>query len=179
MLIWGYDARNSIDGQNLPFAKSGYELFVCPGVSDWNRILPDFGVAVTNIHNFVCDGIKHGAIGTLNTDLSCSLLTQSQRRGFACTSANGSGRAGPITSGKAPTCCLTQFPSAPDRNYLPPAADPAHNARLVASGMLREGRRKKEEGRMWNVEAAVILKVQSSRDGRVVKSLERRVPDGR
>ena len=29
-----------------------------------------------------------------------------------------------------------------------------------------------------NVEAAVILKVQSSRDGRVVKRLERRVPDG-
>ena len=32
---------------------------------------------------------------------------------------------------------------------------------------------------MWNVEAAVILKVQSSRNGRVVKSLEGRVPDGR
>jgi hypothetical protein len=32
---------------------------------------------------------------------------------------------------------------------------------------------------MWNVEAAVILKVQSSRVERVVKSLERRAPDGR
>ena len=68
MLIWGYDARDSFDSQILPFAKSGYEFFVCPGVSDWNRILPDFGVAVTNIHNFVRDGIKHGAIGMLNTD---------------------------------------------------------------------------------------------------------------
>ena len=68
MLIWGYDARDSFDSQILPFAKSGYEFFVCPGVSDWNRILPDFGVAVTNIHNFIRDGIKHGAIGMLNTD---------------------------------------------------------------------------------------------------------------
>ena len=68
MLIWGYDARASFDSQILPFAKSGYEFFVCPGVSDWNRILPDFGVAVTNIHNFVRDGIKHGAIGMINTD---------------------------------------------------------------------------------------------------------------
>ena len=68
MLIWGYDARDSFDSQIAPFAKSGYEFFVCPGVSDWNRILPDFGVAVTNIHNFVRDGIKQGAIGMINTD---------------------------------------------------------------------------------------------------------------
>jgi hypothetical protein len=68
MLIWGYDARASFDSQIAPFAKSGYEFFVCPGVSDWSRILPDFGVAVTNIHNFVRDGIKQGAIGMLNTD---------------------------------------------------------------------------------------------------------------
>jgi hypothetical protein len=68
MMIWGYDARDTFESQILPFAKSGYEFFVCPGVSDWSRILPDFGVAVTNIHNFVRDGIKHGAIGMLNTD---------------------------------------------------------------------------------------------------------------
>jgi hypothetical protein len=68
MLIWGYDARASFDSQIAPFAKSGYEFFVCPGVSDWNRILPDFGVAATNIHNFVRDGIKQGAIGMINTD---------------------------------------------------------------------------------------------------------------
>jgi hypothetical protein len=37
----------------------------------------------------------------------------------------------------------------------------------------------KEEGRIQKAKAAVILKVQPNRDGRVVKSLERRVPDGR
>jgi hypothetical protein len=68
MLSWGYDARASFESQILPFSKSGYEFFVCPGVNDWNRILPDFGVALTNIQNFVRDGIKHGAIGILNTD---------------------------------------------------------------------------------------------------------------
>jgi hexosaminidase len=68
MLIWGYDARASFDSQISPFSKSGYEFFVCPGVSDWSRILPDFGVAITNIQNFVRDGTKHGAIGMLNTD---------------------------------------------------------------------------------------------------------------
>jgi hypothetical protein len=68
MLIWGYDSRANFESQILPFSKSGYEFFVCPGVSDWNRILPDFGVAITNIQNFVRDGTKHGAIGMLNTD---------------------------------------------------------------------------------------------------------------
>jgi len=68
MLTWGYDARPSFDDQILPFARSGYEFFVCPGVNNWSRILPDFGVAVTNIQNFVRDGVKHGALGMLNTD---------------------------------------------------------------------------------------------------------------
>jgi hypothetical protein len=68
MLTWGYDARASFESQIIPFSRSGYEFFVCPGVSDWNRILPDFDVAVTNIQNFVRDGIKHGAIGMINTD---------------------------------------------------------------------------------------------------------------
>jgi len=75
MLTWGYHAGANFEGQIIPFAKSGYEFFVCPGVSCWSRILPDFGVATVNIRNFVRDGAKHGAIGVLNTawdDDGCS-----------------------------------------------------------------------------------------------------------
>lgn len=68
MLTWAYDPRANFEGQIIPFAKSGYEFFVCPGVSNWSRILPDFGCATTNIRNFVRDGARHGAIGMLNTD---------------------------------------------------------------------------------------------------------------
>ena len=68
MLTWGYDARPSFEDQIVPFAGSGYEFFVCPGVNNWSRILPDFGVAITNIRNFVRDGAKHGALGMINTD---------------------------------------------------------------------------------------------------------------
>ena len=67
MLTWGYGAAPSFEHQIVPFAKSGYEFFVCPGTSCWSRILPDFGVAMTNIRNFVRDGAKHGALGMLNT----------------------------------------------------------------------------------------------------------------
>ena len=67
MLTWGYDPRANFEGQIVPFAKSGYEFFVCPGVNNWSRILPDFGASVVNIQNFVRDGAKHGALGMLNT----------------------------------------------------------------------------------------------------------------
>ena len=67
MLTWGYGAGANFEDQIVPFAKSGFEFFVCPGVSNWSRILPDFGVATTNIRHFVRDGAKHGAIGMLNT----------------------------------------------------------------------------------------------------------------
>jgi hypothetical protein len=68
MLTWGYDARPSFEDQIIPFARSGYEFLVCPGVNNWSRILPDFGVAMTNIQHFVRDGVKHDALGMLNTD---------------------------------------------------------------------------------------------------------------
>ncbi len=67
MLTWGYGPNASFEDQILPFKESGYEFFVCPGISNWSRVLPDFGVAATNIHNFVRDGAAHGAIGMLNT----------------------------------------------------------------------------------------------------------------
>ncbi len=67
MLTWGYDPRKSFEGQILPFAQSGYDFFVCPGVNNWSRILPDFGATLVNIRNFVRDGVKHGALGMLNT----------------------------------------------------------------------------------------------------------------
>ncbi len=67
MLTWGYSARPSFEAQITPFAESGYEFFVCPGINNWSRILPDFGTTTTNIHNFVRDGTKLGAIGMLNT----------------------------------------------------------------------------------------------------------------
>jgi len=67
MLTWGYEPQDSFDNRITPFARSGYEFFVCPGISNWSRIMPDFGAATTNIRNFVRDGAKQGALGVLNT----------------------------------------------------------------------------------------------------------------
>lgn len=67
MLTFGYTPRGNFEDQIIPFARSGYGFFVCPGISNWSRILPDFGTASINIRHFVRDGAKHGALGMLNT----------------------------------------------------------------------------------------------------------------
>lgn len=67
MLTWGYGPRESFQDQIVPFARSGYEFFVCPGINNWSRILPDFGATLVNVRNFVRDGARHGALGMLNT----------------------------------------------------------------------------------------------------------------
>ena len=67
MLTWGYGPRESFEDQIVPFRESGYDFFVCPGVSNWRRVLPNFSTSVVNIRNFVRDGAKHGTSGVLNT----------------------------------------------------------------------------------------------------------------
>ncbi len=67
MLAWDYAARPDYRSQITPFATAGYTFFVCPGVSNWSRILPDFSTAEVNIRNFVRDGIAQGALGMIDT----------------------------------------------------------------------------------------------------------------
>ncbi len=67
MLSWGYHPGESFDSAILPFKQSGFEFWVCPGVSCWSQMLPNHPVAMVNIHNYLRDGAKHGAQGVLNT----------------------------------------------------------------------------------------------------------------
>ncbi len=68
MLTWNYSPLENFDHLILPFRKAGFEFFVCPGIHNWSRILPDFGVAAKNIQNFIRDGTTHGASGVIITD---------------------------------------------------------------------------------------------------------------
>ncbi len=64
---WDYGAGTSYDKQILPFTQAGFETWVAPGVSSWNRVYPNYNTAFINIRNFVRDGQRLGATGVLNT----------------------------------------------------------------------------------------------------------------
>ena len=66
-VAWSYGAAASFDRQITPFTQAGFETWVAPGVSNWNRVYPNNNVAFVNIRNFVRDGQRLGASGMLNT----------------------------------------------------------------------------------------------------------------
>src|SRR3954470_5938981 len=66
-VAWAYDPAENFDKKLKPFADAGLSLVVSPGVNDWNRMVPYYTAAYTNIRNFTRDGQKYNAIGQLNT----------------------------------------------------------------------------------------------------------------
>lgn len=64
---WTYDSRDSFDEYIIPFKEKGFDVLVVPGVLNSSRTMPDWNQTVINIHNFIRDGVKHNAMGFLNT----------------------------------------------------------------------------------------------------------------
>jgi hypothetical protein len=67
-LEWGYEADHDFPGKTKLFAESGVPFYVCPGTSSWNTIAGRTDNCIGNIRNAVENGLKHGALGILNTD---------------------------------------------------------------------------------------------------------------
>jgi hexosaminidase len=68
VLEWGYEASHPFDSHGAAFAASGVPFYVCPGTSTWNTIAGRTENAIGNLRNAADNGIKHGAVGYLNTD---------------------------------------------------------------------------------------------------------------
>lgn len=67
-VAWTYDPEPNGFGPWLtPYTKAGMETWVSPGVNNWNRVWPDFDMALRNIQGFVADGQQAGSTGMLNT----------------------------------------------------------------------------------------------------------------
>ena len=64
---WEYGARTGFDRFLKPFREAGMETWVAPGVSSWNRVWPNFPVALANIQGFAREGQAAGSTGILNT----------------------------------------------------------------------------------------------------------------
>jgi hypothetical protein len=64
---WDYDPKPSFENIITPYTDAGLRVVVAPGAGNWHAIWPDLESAFVNIRNFVRDGQKHQAIGTLDT----------------------------------------------------------------------------------------------------------------
>ncbi len=67
-LEWGYEANHPFDRDGALFAQSNIPFYVCPGTSSWLSITGRTDNALANLRSAAENGLKHGAIGYLNTD---------------------------------------------------------------------------------------------------------------
>ncbi len=71
-MLWGYEggekAAEEWERQCTLLEKSGVPFYVCPGTSSWNTIAGRSDNAIDNCRISAVSGLKHGAIGFLNTD---------------------------------------------------------------------------------------------------------------
>lgn len=67
-LEWGYEADHDFDGHGARFARASVPFYVCPGTSSWNAIAGRTDNMIGNCHSAAVNGLKHGAVGYLNTD---------------------------------------------------------------------------------------------------------------
>jgi hexosaminidase len=66
-LEWGYEAEHPFDDHCAKFAAAGIPFYVCPGTSTWVSLAGRTTNALGNLRNAAENGLKHGAIGFLNT----------------------------------------------------------------------------------------------------------------
>ena len=67
-LNWGYEANHPFEKEAATFAKSKIPFYVCPGTSTWMTLLGRHDNGFANLALGAKAGLKHGAIGYLNTD---------------------------------------------------------------------------------------------------------------
>jgi hypothetical protein len=67
-LEWGYEYDHPFAEHGARYAASGVPFYVCPGTSSWRTIGGRTDNMIGNIINAAENGLKHGAIGLLNTD---------------------------------------------------------------------------------------------------------------
>src|ERR1700722_1905608 len=67
-LEWGYEADHPFDKEGKCFADAGVPYYVCPGTSGWCSIAGRTDNAMCNLKSAAENGLRHGAVGYLNTD---------------------------------------------------------------------------------------------------------------
>ncbi|MEA3337871.1 MAG: glycoside hydrolase family 20 zincin-like fold domain-containing protein [Chloroflexota bacterium] len=67
-LEWGYEAGHKFEEHGARYHAAGIPFYVVPGTSSWRTIVGRTDNAMENLRNAARNGLKHGAVGYLNTD---------------------------------------------------------------------------------------------------------------
>lgn len=66
-LEWGYEANHPFDEHGKRYAAARIPFYVCPGTSTWKSLFGRTDNALANMRAAAEAGLKHGAVGYLNT----------------------------------------------------------------------------------------------------------------
>lgn len=67
-LEWGYEEAHPFAAHGEQFAAAGIPFYLCPGTSAWSSIAGRTKNALGNLRSAAENGLRHGAVGYLNTD---------------------------------------------------------------------------------------------------------------
>jgi hypothetical protein len=67
-LEWGYEANHPFNRDGKTFRSAGIPFYVCPGTSGWNSLTGRTANCLGNLANAAVNGLRHKAVGYLNTD---------------------------------------------------------------------------------------------------------------
>lgn len=67
VLTWEYGDPDSFAPWIDPFQEAGIDFWVCPGIVNSYKFMPDYEVSFNNIRNFIAEGYEKGAKGVMTT----------------------------------------------------------------------------------------------------------------
>jgi len=67
ILTWEYSGFDDFSKWIDPIKKRGFDFWVCPGIVNSNKLLPDYEEAFINLKNFINEGYEKGAKGVMTT----------------------------------------------------------------------------------------------------------------
>ena len=67
ILTWEYSSFDDFSYWIDPLKEKGFDFWVCPGIVNSNRLMPDYRGTMVNLRNFINEGYEKGAKGVMIT----------------------------------------------------------------------------------------------------------------
>ncbi|MCB0843017.1 MAG: family 20 glycosylhydrolase, partial [Bacteroidetes bacterium] len=67
ILTWEYSSYDDFSDWIDPIKEKGFDFWVCPGIVNSNRLMPEYNETMINLRNFINEGYQKGAKGVMIT----------------------------------------------------------------------------------------------------------------